>query len=400
MPYYKCTIINAAGKKSTVIKEALDEHDAAASFNGTDQTLIKYKQIEDSAINLSKKNYNRDVILEFTEIMSSLLKAGLTVQDSVSLCASVASDPKTILLCKSIHRALQSGLPLHEVLKTHSPSFSSLYQSLVRLGEKTGSVASVFKRMSSFLRNEKKIRGKIGNVILYPSLVLFAALTGSAVIIIFLMPKMMDVYTAFRPDSTEEAIKELNSLYLSVWSAVIFFIFIASAVITAVFLYKKSQRFSYLMDYAFLRMPIFGNFFKAMQTMDFSFAMEMLSAAGINIHNALGETAAVAKNRAYSKAIRQVYQMLSKGERLSCAFASFKEFPPYIPTWIAVGERTGDVASVFTQIRDYYQEDVERMTDKLMGLLEPCLILVVGIIVIILILQFVLPLFSLYGRLI
>jgi len=133
--------------------------------------------------------------------------------------------------------------------------------------------------------------------------------------------------------------------------------------------------------------------------MDFSFAMEMLTGAGINVHTALRETAAVVRNRAYGKALGEVYSMLLKGEHLSIAFGHFKEFPAYISTWIAVGERTGSVGPVFTQIRGYFQEDVDRMSERLMNLLEPCLILTVGIIVLIMILQFILPLFSLYGRL-
>jgi len=399
MPYYRCTIVTSAGKKTTFTKEAANEHELAASFNDGDQVLVKYTAVADSAIARSKKNYNRAIILEFTEIMTSLLKSGLTVQDAVALCASIAADPKTVWLCKSLLGALQSGLPLHEALKMHSPSFSSLYQSLVRLGEQTGSVAAVFQRMSVYLRNEKKIRGKIGNVIWYPLLVLFAALAGGAAIIAFIMPRMAEVFSAFRVGSDQDAVLELARVYRSVWISSAIFILLGAAVIGSIVLRKYSSRFAYLTDYMFLKMPLFGGYLKAIQTMDFSFAMEMLTGAGINVHTALHETAAVVRNRAYGKALEDVYSMLLKGEQLSRAFGNFKEFPGYISTWVAVGERTGAVGPVFTQIRGYFQEDVDRMSERLMNLLEPCLILTVGILVLIMILQFILPLFSLYGRL-
>jgi type IV pilus assembly protein PilC len=162
---------------------------------------------------------------------------------------------------------------------------------------------------------------------------------------------------------------------------------------------KYSQRFEYLTDYMLLKMPLLGRFIQAIQTMDFAFAMEMLTGSGINVHNALRETAVVIRNRAYGKAIEEVHSMLLKGEQLSLAFGAFKVFPHYISTWIAVGERTGAVGSVFTQIREYFQEDVERISQRLMKLLEPCLIFVAGIIILIMIMQFVLPLFTLYGGL-
>jgi len=399
MPFYRCTIVTVTGKKTTLIKEASDVYELAASFNNSDQTLVKYAQVADSAVAQAKKNYNLDVILEFTEIMTSLLKSGLTVQDAIALCSSIAAEPKTAWLCKSLHSALQSGIPLHAALKMHSPSFSALYQSLVRLGEQTGSVLAVFQRMSVYLRNEKKIRGKISSVLWYPMLVLFAAFAGCAAIIAFIMPRMTDIYSAFTGGSDQGAAAELAGVYRSVWVSFSIFIILTASVIGCVALKKHSSRFAYLLDYMFLKTPLFGRFFKAIQTMDFSFAMEMLTGAGINIHTALHETASVVRNRAYGKAITEVHSMLLNGQPLSSAFGAFKEFPPYISTWMAVGERTGAVGAVFTQIREYFQEDVSRMSEKLMSLLEPCLILTVGIIVLIMIMQFVLPLFSLYGRL-
>jgi len=400
MPYYRCTIINSEGKRTSIKKEALNEQELAASFNNTDHILVKYAVCSETDSVNSKKYFSRDIVLEFTEIMTSLLKSGLTVQDSVALCASIASQQKTTWLCNSLLRALKSGLPFNKALEMHSPSFSPLYKSLVKLGEQTGSVTAVFARMSLYLRNEKKIRGKIGNVIWYPLMVLTAAFLGVSAIIIFIMPGMVEIFTSFRAGENESALMELQRIYRSVWVLLGTIVFIIAVVTIALILRKTSSRFTYLLDKFFLKMPVFGVFVKAIQTMDFSFAMEMLTGAGINIHNALRETGSVIRNKAYASALYSVHEMLVKGERLSFAFSRFKEFPSYISTWIAVGERTGEVGSVFTQVRGYYQEDVERMSEKLMNLLEPCLILAVGIVVLIMILQFLLPLFSLYGRLI
>lgn len=400
MPYYRCSVIITSGKKTTLIKEAVNEQELIASFNEADHILIKYTQIEDSAIAQSKKHYNRDIVLEFTEIMTSLLKSGLTIQDAIALCSSISANQKTAWLCKSLLQALQRGLPLHEAIKMHSPSFPPLYRSLIRLGEQTGSVAAVFHRMSLYLRNEKKIRGKVKNVIWYPALVLFIALAGSIGIVAFILPRMAEIFTAFNAGADEGAVMELANVYRSMWLSTFAVIIIAAAVIASVLLRRYSARFAYITDLMFLNMPLFGGFVKAIQTMDFSFAMEMLTGSGINVHTALRETAVVIRNRAYSKALNEVYSMLLKGERLSGAFGLFREFPPYIATWIAVGERTGSVEPVFTQIRAYFQEDVDRMSERLMNLLEPCLILAVGVIVLIMVLQFILPLFSLYGRLI
>jgi type II secretory pathway component PulF len=383
-----------------MVREALNEQELISSFNDTEYTLVKYTPVADSAIARSKKNYNRGIVLEFTEIMTSLLKSGLPIQDAIALCCSIAANPKTVLLCKSLLKTLQNGQPLHEALKTHSPSFPPLYQALVRLGEQTGSVAAVFQRMSVYLRTEKKIRGKIGNVIWYPALVLGIVIAGSVGIMIFILPRMVEIFSAFKAGTDDSAVLEIAGVYRSIGVSVTVVLLIIATCAVSLLLRRHSARFAYFSDYLLLNLPLFGGFIKAIQTMDFSFAMEMLTGSGINVHTALRETAPVVRNRAYGRALNEVYAMLLKGERLSGAFGQFKEFPPYIATWMAVGERTGSVEPVFTQIRAYFQEDVDRMSERLMNLLEPCLILAVGIIVLIMVLQFILPLFSLYGRLI
>ncbi|MDR2965503.1 MAG: type II secretion system F family protein [Treponema sp.] len=400
MPYYRCSIVTTSGKKSSIIKEASSEQELISSFNNTEHILIKYSHINEAAILRSKKNYNRNIVLEFTEIMTSLLKSGLTIQDAISMCCTVTANSKTEWLSKSILRALQNGLPLHEALKMHAPSFSPLYQSLVKLGEQTGSVAAVFQRLSMYLRNEKKIRGKVGNVLWYPVIILCVALGGSIGIITFILPRMAEIFEAFVAGSDQETVMEMARVYRSVWVTFSVFLFIAASAVGAVFFRKFSAKFAYLTDYLLIRIPFFSGYIKSIQTMDFSFAMEMLTGAGINVHTALKETSSVVRNRAYARAISEVHTILLKGEQLSDAFSLFKEFPPYISTWIAVGERTGAVEPVFSQIREYFQSDVERMSERLMNLLEPCIILIVGILVLLMIVQFALPLFSLYGRLV
>jgi type II secretory pathway component PulF len=253
--------------------------------------------------------------------------------------------------------------------------------------------------MAQYLRNEKKIRGKVGNVIWYPLLILVIALIGCAGIIIFVLPRMAEIFAAFNIQESGNLVRELSGVYRSLWLTVSFFMLITAAAVLVFAARKTSERFAFLTDKILLTIPMAGSFIKSLQTMDFSFAMEMLTGSGITVHTALKETSQAVSNRAYAKAVAEVEALLRRGEILSRSFMAYHEFPPYIATWVAVGERTGDVEKVFTQIREYFEEEVDNMSEKLMGMLEPGLILLVGIIVLLLIVQFVLPIFSLYGRL-
>jgi type II secretory pathway component PulF len=399
MPYYRCTLADEKGKRTTIVQEAASREELIVSYNGRDRILVTCTPVEDRHITQFKKNFSREIILEFTEIMAALLRAGLTIQNAIGLCVTITGNPKTAWLSRNLLEALRNGLSLHEALKMHSPSFSPLYQALIRLGEKTGSVATVFHRMARHLRNEKKIRKKVGNVIWYPLIILLVAFVGCAGIIIFVLPRMTDIFAAFNIRDSDNLVRELAGVYRSLWLTVLFFVLLIAAVLLSLAVRKTSERFAFFTDKTLLALPLAGSFVKSLQTMDFSFAMEMLTGSGISVHTALKETSVAIRNRAYAKAVMEVESLLRQGEILSRSFMAHHEFPPYIATWISVGERTGEVEHVFTQIREYFEEEVENMSEKLMGILEPGLILLVGMIVLLLVVQFVLPVFSLYGRL-
>jgi type II secretory pathway component PulF len=399
MSQFRCVISDKKGKRSEIIREAPTKRELAVTLSESGVFLISSEIIEERELQKEKKRFSRSVILGFTEIMASLLNAGLTVRDSLELCASITPDAKTADLSRGLSRGVVRGVPFHQTLKIYGSTFSPLYQALVRLGEKTGSVARVFSRMSAYLRTEKRIRRKIWNALLYPIVVLFTTVIGCAAIAFYIMPQMTAIFSSLSVGGGGLE-TEIERLYNSMFVSGIFTATIITAGIFIYVLYKTSDRSALKIDRTLLFIPVFGSFIRSLQTLDFSFAMEMLTGSGITVGNALRESAEVAGNRAYREAIMAVYSSLLKGNPLSGAFADKKEFPGYVGTWIAVGERTGTVEKVFSQIRDYFQSDVEHGSERMMGLLEPGLILIIGVIVILLIVQFVLPVFSLYGRII
>jgi type IV pilus assembly protein PilC len=400
MPHYRCLCQDAKGKKLEIIREAPAAEKLILSINETGSFLISYSLIDDEDLHKEKKHFSKDTIIEFTDIMSSLLVAGLSIQDSLELCASMSARSKTASLSRGLLRRVTQGAPFHQTLKIYGSSFSTLYQALITLAEKTGSASGVFSRLASYLRAEKKIRGKLENALWYPALILLAALIGCAAIIFYVMPRMTLIFSSFNINNTELFTIELSRIYRSLWVSGVFFIFLVACVFTAFFMKKKSDPFALLLDRCFLSLPVLGPFIRSIQTLTFAFAMEVLTGSGITVNNALKESAAVIGNRAYQQAVLNVHAALVRGEHLSKAFSRQKEFPPYISTWIAVGEKTGSVDKVFAQIRDYFQSDVDHGSERLMGMIEPALTLLIGIVILLLIVQFVLPVFSLYGRII
>ncbi|MCL2294991.1 MAG: type II secretion system F family protein [Spirochaetes bacterium] len=398
MPLYKCIVTNGAGRKSEIIKEVSGENELISSFGKLDGFLLSFNEINKKEVYKAKKHFNHDTISAFTDIMASLLNAGLNLQNSLELCAVITDNAKVKKLCASLAEGMKRGDSFNSLLKIYSSSFSPLYQALVRLGEQTGSVGKVFERMSSYLQSSKAIRDKIINALMYPAIVLFVAIIGCFAIVLYILPKMTDIFLVFNSGANNNIGIEIERIYNSLWIFFGLFIMFLSGIAAAIILYKASERFASLFDNFILKIPLIGTFISYIQTLNFAFAMEMLTAAGINVSKALSESVIVVSNRSFKKSIIAINEDLKRGEAMSDAFLKCKEFPSYVGTWIAVGERTGKVSHIFEQIRKYFQNTINNSTQKMMNMIEPILILLIGVVVFILVIQFVLPVFALYGK--
>jgi type II secretory pathway component PulF len=251
--------------------------------------------------------------------------------------------------------------------------------------------------MSSYLKANKTVREKILNAMLYPAIVLLVSIAGCFGIVFYILPKMELIFLAFNSSANNIEV-EIENIYYSLHLFIIIFLIFAAGITVIFWLYKKNENFAFLFDRFLFKIPVIGNFISFLQTLNFSFAMEMLTAGGFTVSKALGESAIAVTNRAFRKSIAEINSKLLYGGSLSKAFFSCKNIPAYVGTWIAVGEKTGKVNEVFVQIRAYFQDAINNSTQKMMNMIEPVLILFVGIVIFILVIQFVLPVFALYGK--
>jgi type IV pilus assembly protein PilC len=150
------------------------------------------------------------------------------------------------------------------------------------------------------------------------------------------------------------------------------------------------------MDGFLLKIPIFGKVIYLQESLNFLFAMETLTGSGFAVEDALPEAGKVLSNRALSSGIDKIREKVIKGEHLSSAFLKDPHFEERIGHWMSIGERSGKVEKVFGQLRIYYQEELDKWSTRFMGIVEPALTIFVGVIVLLFILIFFLPIFSIY----
>jgi type II secretory pathway component PulF len=335
---------------------------------------------------------------DFTGMMELLIESGLSLKDSLEVLVSADLRSAASLLGNRILELIRRGSSFAEAVQTMDGVFPPVYRGMIRVGDKAGSVEKVFSRLRNYLDRQKTLKDKISAALAYPAMVLFLALAGSLGMVFFIMPKLETVFGVFGGNSAEEIRRNIGVIKLMLSG------FAGTAVVTltaAVILFrlgKTRENIGLFVDGLCLKIPVLGVFLSLRESLNFSFAMEVLASGGVPVETALAEAAGAVSNRAYRLSLLRVRDRVMSGGSLSAAFAADPVLPPYISRWTAVGEKSGRTETVFTQIRLYFQDLIERRTTKFLLLIEPALIITIGIILMGLIAGIVLPLFSVYGN--
>jgi len=318
-----------------------------------------------------------------------------TITDSTAVSGRKSgSRGKLPELCDFLLEGIRKGERFSDCLLRCAPSFPTLYIALAGIGEKTGCMAEVFKRLGMYLSTSKKIRTKVQGTLFYPVFVLSSALVGSVLILLFVMPRMTEIFSVF---NVGETTIDMGGMYVSVYLLMVVTMGIGGGFFLLLALHRFSPKIAIALDRLMLKLPFAGSFLTALESLDFCFALELCSRTGMNAAVSLAEAKRVLRNRAYAQAVREVGETIAAGGNLSQAFLSRSLFPPIVGQWLAVGEQTGEAETVFAHLRNFFEETVDSFTERFLGSLEPVLMLITGLIVLLLVLQFVLPLFSLYG---
>ncbi|MDR1949209.1 MAG: type II secretion system F family protein [Spirochaetaceae bacterium] len=348
----------------------------------------------------NKRGPSKKVILEFTEMMELLIESGLSLKDALELLTSINRKSAAGLLGRRLSGLIRKGSSFAQAICLLEDTFSPIYRGMIKVGDKAGSVESIFPRLSSYLRDQKKLGDKISAALAYPLLVLGVAVFGGLGLVFFVIPKLEALFSGFAGDAAERIRANINGMETLFLTLLVLSALFAAAFLLVKKLGKVNEGFACFRDALLFRIPLLGGFLAAWESLNFTFAMEVLTGGGVSVETAIEEASAVITNQAYSRALKRVREKLINGGSISSAFSGERVFPVYMSRWIAVGERSGKTEKIFSRIRLYFQGEIERQTAKLLLLIEPALIAAVGIVMLAMVTGIILPLFSIYGNII
>ena len=332
-------------------------------------------------------------ITDFTRQLSDLLESGITIAKALDLLHGQTENKRLRKVILDIHDFCIGGDTLSNALSRHPKVFSNLYVSMVRSGESGGMLDSILRRLSDFNEKQLEINTKIRTALAYPALMTVVGLATITILITFVMPKMMVVFSDFGqalPLPTQ-ILLAISYAVKNYWFLLIFFL--AAIVMTIMKIYKTSEG-RLAIDRFKLGFPLIGQLTKKVEIARFARTLSTLLENGVPILDALSIVLETVGNAIVKKDIEKAYVAVKEGSSLAEGFGGSKTIPPAVINMIAIGEEGGHIEKSLLNVANSYERESDESVKVMMSLMEPILILTLGIVVGFIVISMLLPIFE------
>lgn len=336
---------------------------------------------------------NAGDILMFTQDLHVLLEAGLPVDKALSMMIQVSEKERFKDLVSDILKNVQGGNSLSDALTRHPRHFSRLYVNMVRAGEAGGVLPAVLNRLGQFLESAQELRDYIKSAMVYPLFLVFVGGISIVIMLTFVIPRFSVIFSDMGRTIPFSARMLLNISHgLRTWWWLILALTAAGVFLARGYLKTPAGRLK--VDRYKLKAPIFGNVVRSVEVARFSRTLGTLIRSGVPILQALGLVRDIITNKVIAGMLQTVYERVKEGETLSRPLHQADIFPALAVQMIAVGEETGKLDQMLLRVADNYDRSVRNMIKRLVSLLEPVMILIMGLVVGFIVISMLLAVFS------
>jgi type II secretion system protein F len=403
MPIFSYKASDAAGNVFKGTLEATEEKDAAAKLQAMNYIPIRIQAAAgsqnrfqlDGSINVSglfQRVTSKDVMM-FTLNLHALLQAGLPVDKALSLLINVAEKEKFKEVVSAILKNVQSGNSLSEALAKYPKIFPKLYINMVKAGESGGVLPLVLERLGSFLENSQDLKDYIKSAMVYPLFLVFVGGISIIIMLAFVVPKFAIIFS-----DLGQAMPFSTQLLLSISHGLRDYWWLIIAVIgTIIYLSKKyvqTPEGRLKTDRMKVNSPVIGTLVKSVEAARFTRTLGTLINSGVPILQALRLVQEIITNQMIAGALEAVYHRVKEGDSLSGPLLAADVFPPLAVQMIAVGEETGKLDVMLLRVAENYEKTVRNMIKRFVNLLEPVMILGMGLMVGFIVISMLLAVFS------
>lgn len=334
----------------------------------------------------------RDV-MTFTQHLSILTEAGLPLDRSLTILRDLTENKKLAKVIDNVLKSVQGGSSLNEALARHPKIFSSLYVNMVKAGESGGVLEIVVNRLGEFLANAQALREDIVSAMIYPVLLTLVAGSAVAVLLLFVVPKFADMFMDMGqalPLPTQILLSCTDILTGYWW--LILGVLIAAIIIFRYYVGTESGKHNW--DDCKLKMPMLGELIKKIEAARFARTLGTLIRSGVPILQGISIVKDIIANSVIARAMQDISSGLKEGGGITTPLRESDIFPPLVVHMIGIGEETGQLDNMLIKVADTYDEEIRSNVKRLVSLLEPAMILIMGIIVGFIVVAMLMAIFS------
>ena len=396
MPGFNYTAINRNGKRVRSSLDASSIETAKSSLRGAGYTILDIKE---------QTTLNRDIEIPFLgnpkakdmavfcRQFVSILRAGVSVASVLSMLGQQTGNKKLRAAIREMQADVEKGEALATSMRRHPKIFPAILVNMVSAGEASGNLEESFRQMELYFERSKRTKSKVTSAMIYPCVLIVVMI----VVLIVMMTKIIPNFLKTFEDMDAELPKlTLGVMAVCDWFKVWWWVplLVLAALIVGGVLFHRTDKGKHFFGWLARKTPVVGNLTVKTACATFCRTMEVLIGSGLTLTDSMDLAASNMGNIYYLEAIRDARGMVAEGTPLRESLVRTGIFPPMVSNLVGVGEETGDLQSMMGKVADYYDEEVDEATKKLLNLMEPAIIIFMAVFVVIIVLAIYLPMIN------
>ena len=350
---------------------------------------------------VKKKSYasgkaitDKDISL-FTRQLATMMKAGVPLLQSFDIVGKGHANPSVSKLVMELRSDIETGTSLNNAFRKFPLYFDPLFCNLVGAGEQAGILEDLLTRLAIYKEKTLAIKAKIKSAMFYPVSILAVAFVVTAVIMIFVVPAFKEVFKSFGADLPAPTIfvMGISDFFVKYWYAIFGLIF--GSIYLFFHMWRRSLNMQRFMDRLLLQVPIFGPVVRKATIARWTRTLSTMFAAGVPLVEALDSVGGAAGNAVYLDATRKIQSEVSSGTSLTAAMQNAEVFPNMVTQMVSIGEESGALDGMLSKVADFFEDEVDEAVASLSSLMEPLIMVILGVIIGGLVVAMYLPIFKL-----
>ena len=334
-------------------------------------------------------------IAVFSRQLATMIKSGVPIVQALEIIANGNKNQKMKAMVDSLRLDLEGGQSIYEAMSKHPVQFDELYRNLVKAGEGAGVLETVLETIANYKENIETLKGKIKKALFYPATVVAVALLVSSILLVFVVPQFESVFAGFGAElpAFTQLIVAASDFMVAWWWLIL--LVLGGTAFVAIAAFKRSPAFQHFVDRMILKVPIIGQIMHNSAIARYSRTLATTFAAGVPLVEALGIVAGATGNTVYEKAVLEVQSDVAVGYQLNMSMKQVNLFPHMVIQMTAIGEEAGALDTMLFKVAEFYEQEVNNAVDALASLIEPLIMVFIGVVVGSMVIGMYLPIFKL-----